>query len=193
MLVHRCEELLDGFDSHLLFFELARHYWYYLRPQAVELLHEMLQHFRVAIYTTMSEENLRVILQGLLGMDYEHMLVGVFDRQFLKPDPKGRREWDTMRDIERIWASPQCSGRYDATNTVLFETDMRRVREHYANAIIVPFFDAAALRRGDDGTLGLLRQTLPLVASDFNKMRPMERDVRKLLSLTLPPVMGGCT
>lgn len=63
-------------------------------------------------------------------------LISIFDRDFNKLDPKGKEDWDTIRDLNRVWAHPiVASHGFDASNTLLIECEPRKAREWKANTI----------------------------------------------------------
>ena len=45
------------------------------------------------------------------------------------PGTQGEKEWDTIRDLPKVWRSPVIRrAGFDASNTVVFDAEPRKVR-----------------------------------------------------------------
>lgn len=49
------------------------------------------------------QRNATPAVARLLGPRWDR-IVGLYDRAYQKPDPDGDKSWDTMRDLDRVWA-----------------------------------------------------------------------------------------
>ena len=73
----------------------------------------------------------------LLGSSWDST-VGLYDRAYQKPDPDGDKNWDTMRDLDRVWAAERAAGRsVGRHNTLMIDDTYRKMREHPDNMILV--------------------------------------------------------
>jgi hypothetical protein len=131
----------------------------YARPGAPQLLDWLLTqtHLQLALYTSMMDHNAKAILDhvwrclerkekilvgGGSGDAKEPQGVWLLGRDWNKKDPLGKNDWDTMRDLDRVWkAHPQ----FDASNTVLIDNEARKVREVAHNAVLVSDWSTKAM------------------------------------------------
>ncbi|GFH28468.1 FCP1 homology domain-containing protein, partial [Haematococcus lacustris] len=77
-------------------------------------------------------------------------LAAVLDRDMNKADPHGKEEWDTIRDMDKVW---RVFSKYDARNTILLDNEARKFCEHPDNGIVVPEFGPAEVQRRVSHTL----------------------------------------
>ncbi|KAG5190462.1 hypothetical protein JKP88DRAFT_286023 [Tribonema minus] len=86
--------------------------------------------------------------------------VAIFDRPFNAVDPTGAQSWDTVRDLQCVWQSAQArrmDAAYDATNTVMIESEPRKIRDCAENAIVPSECTAKSVGKADRELEHLLR------------------------------------
>jgi hypothetical protein len=71
-----------------------------------------------------------------------------------KADPEGVNEWDTVRDMGKVWAALPAFG---AHNTLLLDNEARKFRDAPRNGIVVPEFGPAEVRSRAAHTLDALK------------------------------------
>eukprot|EP01113_Clastostelium_recurvatum_P031231 TRINITY_DN3880_c0_g1_i1.p1 TRINITY_DN3880_c0_g1~~TRINITY_DN3880_c0_g1_i1.p1 ORF type:complete len:263 (-),score=48.66 TRINITY_DN3880_c0_g1_i1:105-788(-) len=98
----------------------------------------------------------------------------IYDRDFNKPDPHAANEWDTVRDMQRIWKDTQ---EFGPRNTILLDNESRKFQDTPRNGLVVPEFGVDEVRARTKTTLDTLLAYLTAMANspDFNKP---EFDVR---------------
>ena len=81
-------------------------YFYYVRPQAQWFVQALMAmpRVRLAFCTSMQGANARPAVDYLAGEGWNQRGVLLLDRRFQKPDDQGKNEWDTMRDMAKVWA-----------------------------------------------------------------------------------------
>jgi hypothetical protein len=104
----------------------------------------------------------------------------VLDRSMNKVDPEAVNEWDTVRDMTKVWN--RLPG-YGPEKTVLLDNEARKFIDAPRNGIVVPEFGATEARTRKEGTLKALQAYLLRLAEDSPK------DVRDYLAAN-PPAAG---
>ncbi len=125
--------------------------YYYMRPYAFEMLQALRQHPRceVAFFTSMRKCN-AVPAMHALGMEN----LDLYDRKFNVWDPMGENDYDTMRDLEKVWSTGSRVGsNYTADTTILIDNTFRKVRFYPDNAILVREYTEQDVRNGEDRDL----------------------------------------
>jgi len=117
--------------------------------------------FLVAIYTSVMRHNVMPFVQALFPD--ERGIFKIFDRNFNKEDPNAVNEWDTIRDLSKIWASVRG---FDATNTILIDNETRKFCETPRNGIVVPEYGAAEVKAKKSNTLQTLQRYLISMKTD---------------------------
>ena len=127
---------------------------YYMRPQAQWFVQALMAmpRVRLAFCTSMFGRNAHPAVEYLAGRRWQEHGVLLLDRSFQKHDSQGKDKWDTMRDMEKVWAHlPRvCGWVHGETDTVFVDDSPRKMREHPENALIVPTFDDANLEAEHD-------------------------------------------
>ncbi len=126
----------------------GRNLSYYMRPHAFKMMKALQQCPRcdVAFYTSMNVNSARPAARAL-GMQN----LDIYDRKFNVPDPTGENEFDTMRDLEKVWSTGGRVGRnHTADTTVLLDNTFRKVRCYPDNAILVPEYTEQNVHIGED-------------------------------------------
>lgn len=78
-----------------------------------------------------------------------------------KPDPNGVNEWDTVRDMEKVWkALPN----FGPTNTILLDNEARKFIDTPSNGIVVPEYGEDEVRVKAKATLAPLLEYLQRLA-----------------------------
>ena len=78
------------------------------------------------------------------------LIAEILDRDMNKMDPDGEEEWDTIRDMTKIWrAMPE----FNASSTILLDNEARKFKETPRNGIVVPEFGPAEVQTRRSGTL----------------------------------------
>jgi hypothetical protein len=124
-----------------------------------------------------------VNVKGSMITSYTSMAEGcidIFDREYNVRDELGANDWDTRRDLEKIWSVPKIKlENYNNTNTVLIDVEPRKCRTCAANAINPLEFTAADVGRADR-TLKRVLTYLDTVV--FARMQESDTsDVRNIL------------
>mmetsp|Transcript_67105 Transcript_67105/g.212360 ORF Transcript_67105/g.212360 Transcript_67105/m.212360 type:complete len:305 (+) Transcript_67105:419-1333(+) len=137
---------------------------FFVRPDALQLVSQLLNDPRcvVSICSSIYERNLapaiehfdryneKMVRSGQTGAggrwDHSDTIsissgvrdgkIHYFDAEYQGPDPEGENEWDTMRDLNRIWCSGLVPG-FDESNTLLIEAEERKARD-WAHVCISP-------------------------------------------------------
>jgi len=66
-------------------------------------------------------------------------LFEVYDQPYNAYDPEGDNEWDTKRDLQKIWDTEKCKAmNFNETNTVMVDSTFRKVRDFKNNSFILP-------------------------------------------------------
>ncbi len=121
---------------------------FYLRPGYAMMLRKIMEHPRsvLAIYSSMIQTNVLPI-KGLLFRDPTlkkmegKCLEKIFDRGFNSKDPLGD-EHATVRDLSKVWKAPELKGRFGPQNTLVIDSDEKKVRNCRANSFLVfPYID----------------------------------------------------
>lgn len=125
---------------------------YYLRDKAISFVESLTQNNSIvfAFYTSMKETSARPATSVLC----KGRSVELYERKFNKFDPEGENHWDTMRDLKKIWTTPDRVGfGFDETSTVVIEDTARKMREHPYNVIVVPSYTEESVLEGYDSVL----------------------------------------
>lgn len=95
----------------------------------------------LAFYTSMRESNALPAVLKITGGE----AVEIYDRDYNRADSEGAQDWDTMRDLDRIWQTGGKSGfGFDAASTVMVDDTVRKMRHMPGNLVLVPEFKDAA-------------------------------------------------
>lgn len=167
---HRCEDRLRGAKEDLF----VRRKYYYLRPDIIPFLKEMSLHYDVAIYTSIQIQNVRAVMDAM-DRNYRCYITKLYDQSFCKKDPQGINEWDTIRDMNKVWAH---SGN-DITNTILLDNETRKFAEVPDNGIVVPEYGPQQARSKKRGTLSKLNNYLIELATVTSTLNTDVRDFMK--------------
>jgi hypothetical protein len=79
-----------------------------------------------------------------------------------KPDPNGQDEWDTIRDMKKVWTKMPAFG---PSNTLLLDNEARKFCETPRNGIVVAEYGAEEARARVTTTLQELQTYLLSLAS----------------------------
>jgi hypothetical protein len=101
----------------------------------------------------------------------------VLDRDMNKPDPAGAEEWDTVRDVQKVWRHLGPAD-YGPENTILLDNEARKFQETPRNGIVVPEFGPREVRKRDRTTMNSLLEYL----LDLGAEQP--KDVREYMEVT---------
>ena len=83
-------------------------------------------------------------------------------RSMNKTDPNGVNEWDTVRDMEKVW---ETLPGYGPDNTLLLDNEARKFHETPRNGIVVPEYGPAKVKtRKKDTMTRLLKYLLKMQA-----------------------------
>lgn len=148
-----------------------RHKFFY-RRFGVENFCQKLQKsgkYDVCIYSSMMEHNIEAGLNAILPPDVRRNLRAILDREMNKPDPNGLNEWDTVRDMKKVWK--KLPG-YGPKRTILLDNEARKFGDAAANGIVVPEFGPAEIKSRKTNTLdSLLVYLLNLADEDPEDVR----------------------
>lgn len=141
-----------------------------LRPGIIPVLAKLKEFYNFYIYSSMTKANIQeTISEFFRGVEF----VEIFDREWNKRDPKGVNQWDTIRDMEKIWEYLKEKG-IDDTNTIIIENEARKVEEIKSNAIIVQSISPVELRNNSTEVADHLCDYLFKIAEE-------KGDVKKIL------------
>ena len=92
----------------------------------------------------------------------------IYDRDYNKADgDEGTNDWDTMRDLAKIWRTPGKVGfGFGPHNTVMVDDSARKMRHAPRNLVAVPEFKHAEHMR--DGTMDALHAHLASLLGHFS-------------------------
>ncbi len=124
---------------------------HYIRPYASEMLQELREHPRceVAFYTSMRKSSALPVMRNL-GME----ILDVYDRKFNIPDPSGECDYDTMRDLEKVWSTAgRVGSNHTADTTVLIDNTLRKVRCYRDNAVLIQEYTEQNVHNDEDREL----------------------------------------
>jgi hypothetical protein len=96
---------------------------------------------------------------------------------------QGENEWDTIRDLSKIWSSPAIRrAGFNKRNTVVIDAEARKVRGCKKNAIVVREYVAADVPKTmtEENILKALGDYLD--GTVFAKMQKPGADVREVLA-----------
>jgi hypothetical protein len=79
-----------------------------------------------------------------------------------KPDPEGENEWDTVRDMAKVWRALPA---YDARSTILVDNEARKFSDAPRNGIVLSEFGPADVRSRRQHTLAALQRYLEALAA----------------------------
>ncbi|KAL6764191.1 hypothetical protein V8C86DRAFT_2477368 [Haematococcus lacustris] len=129
----------------------VRRKYFYKRPGVEAFIDGLVDSrlFEVAVYSSVMRHNLLEGLQKIMPRQLPR-LAAVLDREMNKADPHGKEEWDTIRDMDKVW---RVFSKYDARNTILLDNEARKFCEHPDNGIVVPEFGPAEVQRRVSNTL----------------------------------------
>ncbi|CAM9279330.1 unnamed protein product [Choristocarpus tenellus] len=203
-LLYRAKGTLEGPSAPPHSFQHAD-LFYYFRPGAKDLVQAILAHprARLAFYTSMRGSNALPAAQYLLpegSMESE-----VYDRPFNVRDPMGKNEWDTMRDLDRVWSeSGRVGSGFGPEDTLMVDDSPQKLRHMPDNALIVPEYNEARIylethsrdgeRDGGDGAASMADLQCLYHVKDYlsRLLDECEGDVRvytveRPLALDIPP------
>jgi hypothetical protein len=126
----------------------VRRKYYYARSRIREFVTALARSgsFTVCVYTSMMALNVNAGLDAILPR--ASSIERVFDRNMNKPDPHAANEWDTIRDMGKIWkALPG----YGPERTLLLDNEARKFGDAPRNGIVVPEYGAAEVLRVAQG------------------------------------------
>jgi len=115
--------------------------------------------------------------------------IPVFAAEFNKPDDDQelrRHAWDTVRDLDRVWDYGVSRG-FDATNTLMIDDTVRKMRQWPRNVYVVPEYSETLAQAGGDDALLRARKFLEDRVLGPRKRGELE-DVRDALG---PPVSAA--
>ncbi|KAJ1621053.1 hypothetical protein T492DRAFT_1073254 [Pavlovales sp. CCMP2436] len=155
----RSEEPVAGVTADLF----VRRKHYYARRGIREFVSALDKSgkFTVCIYTSMMAHNVQAGLNAILPRvsGVKHVL----DRSMNKVDPDAVNDWDTVRDMEKVW---RLLTGYGPERTVLLDNEARKFGDTPRNGIVVPEFGASEARTHKEGTLKALQNYLLRLAED---------------------------
>ncbi len=181
----RTRDPIPGIAPHFMMRVGGRNLCHYMRSNASEMLQELQEHPRceVAFYTSMRISSAKPAMQAL-GMEK----LDVYDRKFNIPDPSGKYEYDTMRDLEKVWSTAgRVGSKHTADTTVLIENTLRKVRCYRDNAVLIQEYAEQNVYNGEedreliDTTKFLLNllDTCGCSVPSFLQMHPFNRNCTK--------------
>lgn len=146
---------------------------YYFRAGVCDLVSMLLDHPRVvlAFYTSMRESN---ALPAVLQISGGRKRVEIYDRDFNKKDEwDGAKDWDTVRDMHKIWTTKGRAGYgFNARNTVMVDDSSRKMRQFPGNLVLIPEFKRQEHYK--DGTMDRLSTYLSsLLSQTGDDVRPL--------------------
>jgi hypothetical protein len=166
-------------------------YFYYIRPGAQELVQALLgcPNATIGFYTSMQGTNASPAVDFIAGRGWERAKgqgkeakAHLFDRRYNKKDPTGENDWDTMRDLPRVWqelverGTPKnCFGPH---NTIMLDDTWRKMRAHPNNVIVIPEYEASTIM-GDDSNSDLVAARNYLLQVLSENVRKKKRCSRK--------------
>lgn len=163
-----------------------RRMFYYMRPHARELVAYLVTHPLAvpAFYTSMRAENalnaVNWLLDGahLKGPRFESTAL-LYDRSYTQPDTEADVHWKTRRDLDAVWSCGDKVGKgFDASNTVVVDDTMSKMRHLSANVLLVPEFTEQSVRGSEDDELKDVKEALELL---LNSAQDHSTDVRSFL------------
>lgn len=168
---YRLEEPVPGVPADLY----VRHKHYYARGGAHAFVKALAGSgaYDVCVYSSMMEHNVRAGLDAIFPHEVGRAIAHVLDRRMTKPDPRGENEWDTVRDMSKVWAAHRG---YGPERTILLDNEARKFQDTPRNGIVVPEFGAAEVRARKADTLKALQAYLLALA------RAAPTDVRAYLA-----------
>jgi hypothetical protein len=143
-----------------------------LRPGTIEFLKQISPYYNLYIYSSMVRSNINDIIKlHLSNINF----VGIFDREWNKKDPDGDNEWDTVRDMQKIWTYLKNKGVNDR-NSILIENESRKIKEVKSNSILIQSIDPKELRTENRQILeGLSKYLISLT-------KYKTKDIREILT-----------
>ena len=117
----------------------------------------------VAFYTSMRESNALPAVQFIARQSGGSVDANccIYDREYNKADNqrKGAKDWDTARDLPRIWGTEGRVGYgFTIQNTIMVDDTVRKMRDYPHNVLVVPEFKDQ--RQRADGSMRALREYL---------------------------------
>eukprot|EP00884_Botryococcus_braunii_P009305 jgi/Botrbrau1/18376/Bobra.0747s0002.1 len=158
---YRSEEPVRGNRKADLY--VRRKYFY--KRLGIDALVKTLQstgRFEICVYTSMMRHNVEAGLNAILP-GLRPSLARVFDRKYNKPDPNAVYEWDTIRDMEKIWRELPGFG---PKKTILLDNEERKFKENPENGIVVPEFGPQEVIQRKQDTLDVLTRYLVELADE---------------------------
>lgn len=148
-LCYRTEEAVRGAREDLY----VRRKYYYARRGIDKFVRALgtSGKFEICVYTSMMGHNAEAGLNAVLR-EREH-ISHVLDRKMNKPDPDGVNDWDTVRDMDKVWS--RLTG-YGPERTLLVDNEERKFKDTPLNGIIVPEFGPREILSRDSSTLDAL-------------------------------------
>jgi len=130
---------------------------YYPRIGVMEFIKKLdAAGFAVSVYTSVMRHNVLPFILALVKDDFSK-IYKIYDRDYNKPDPNAEKEWDTIRDMDKIWSLDKNFG---PKNTILLDNESRKFQDFPRNGIVVPEFGEAEVRSRSSHTLDTLRKYL---------------------------------
>ena len=157
---YRTEERISGV-KHDTFFS---HKYYYQRPGVASFFEKLhaLPNVQIGVYSSMMHHNITQSFDAILP-NWKDLVDHVFDRGMNKKDPNGKHEWDTMRDMDKIWRSLPTFG---PKTTLIVDNEARKIQETPRNGIILPWFHPNV---DDASTLDKLQVYLTKMMKSFDE------------------------
>lgn len=154
-LCYRNEEPVQGVRANLF----VRMKYYYQRHGVQNFIRKLSEsgHFCVCIYTSMMVHNAKAGLNAILGAEID-LIEHVFDHDCNSKDEHGENDWDTIRDLKKVWA--KMDNAFDYTNTLVLDNEARKFRNTPDNGIVVPEFGVKEVKARDTSTLSELQEYL---------------------------------
>jgi len=131
-------------DTHRPYDLQVRHSYFYLRPNYNIFLRRILEHPRslVAICSSMVLKNI-VPVRSLLLHDADlkkvegKLLEKMFDRSYTIKNPTMEDPHNTLRDLDKVWKTPELKARFGPVNTLLLESDSAKGERYKGNMFVL--------------------------------------------------------
>lgn len=122
---------------------------YQTRPLASQFIRKCIEKYRVVIWSSTRDENVRIICQKLLSPDLLSRVVAIWGRTKFGLSPSDfKKRTMCYKRLTKLWADPRVAQSYpagaegehgwDQSNTILIDDTPEKARAEPYNAIIVP-------------------------------------------------------
>lgn len=114
---------------------------YVYRRPGVELFVKLMKStptIALCVCTSIFKRNAIPLLEEILPEDGQDLTKKLFHNKMTKPDPSGKNDWSTVRDMDKIWQD--LSNYYGPTNTIILDNETDKCRDHLQNLILMPSF-----------------------------------------------------